>query len=111
MDKGQIIQIATPAKLVEHPKNEFVDQFLGQHRFQLALMTKSIRKIFTPHEEKVDVSKISKKDILSIRSLLFDALDIFESTKKDKLPVFDKKKFVGYLFKSQMKKIIDELIK
>lgn len=111
IDKGQIIQIATPSKLVEHPKNEFVDQFLGQHRFQLALMTKSIRKIFTPYEEKVDVSKISKKDILSIRSLLFDALDIFESTKKDKLPVFDKKKFVGYLFKSQMKKIIDELIK
>ena len=74
-------------------------------------MTKSIRKFFTPCEEKVDVSKISKKDILSIRSLLFDALDIFESTKKDKLPVFDKKKFVGYLFKSQMKKIIDELIK
>jgi hypothetical protein len=74
-------------------------------------MTKSIRRIVTPSDEKIDMSKISIKDSLSIRTLLFDALDFFKKEKKEKLPVFDKKRFVGYLYKQEMKKIINEVIK
>lgn len=109
MDKGQIVQLATPSDLVAKPKNDFVDQFLGQHRFQLELMTKPIKKVFTP--SKGEEKDISRADSLSIRGFLFDALDLFKKTKKDKIAVFDRRKFVGYLHKGEIKKIIDEVIK
>ena len=109
MDKGQIVQIATPKELIENPKNEFVDQFLGQHRFQLSLMTQSIKKIVTKEESKEEMKRT--EDSLSIRTLLFDALDSFKKVKKEKLPVFDKNKFVGFLYKKEMQKIINEVIK
>lgn len=109
MDKGQIVQMATPKELIEYPKNEFVDQFLGFHRFQLSLMTQSIKKIVT--KEVSDKKMYRTDDSLSIRSLLFDALDSFKKTKKEKLPVFDKNNFVGFLYKKEMQKIINEVIK
>jgi len=109
MDKGQIVQMSTPKELIEHPKNEFVDQFLGHHRFQLSLMTQSIRKIVT--KEKVEKKFVRGEDSLSIRSLIFDALDILKKSKKEKLPVFDKHKFIGFLYKKEMRKIINEVIK
>ena len=109
LDKGELIQIATPEELINNPKNEFVNKFLGKQRFQLALMTKSVKQIFTPSASEENMEK--PEDFLSVRSLLFDALNLFKKTKKEKIPVFNKKKFVGYLHKDQMKKIIDEVIK
>lgn len=108
MDKGEIVQIATPAKLIEHPKNEFVDQFLGHHRFRLSLMTKSIKDIFTPSKEFLETRVKGKS--LNIKNSIFDALDVFKTTKKDKIPIFSKRKFVGYIYKSQMPQIINEVI-
>jgi len=107
IDKGEIVQIASPSELIEHPKNDFVDQFLGQHRFQLILMTKSIRRMVKEEKEE----KVSLIDSLSVRSSLFDALDLFKKTKKEKIAVFDKKRFVGYIYKVQIQDMINAIIK
>ncbi len=45
LDNGTLQQLATPRDLVEAPANEFVDQFLGRHRFQLSLLTRTIRSM------------------------------------------------------------------
>jgi osmoprotectant transport system ATP-binding protein len=37
MDKGQIVQIGTPAELLFHPANDFVKGFLNEQRLQLEL--------------------------------------------------------------------------
>lgn len=39
MSEGSMMQVATPEELLERPANEFVQRFLGRHRFQLQLTT------------------------------------------------------------------------
>ena len=39
MSEGSMAQVATPEALLERPANEFVERFLGRHRFQLQLTT------------------------------------------------------------------------
>jgi len=94
MDQGSIVQIGTPRDLVENPANEFVEQFISGHKFQLSLMTKPIKDYVEPSditpEQPVKVK-------LSTKHTIIEALDVYKNTNKSKLPVYKGKKFMGYL--------------
>jgi len=102
MDGGRLQQLATPCDLVEHPANEFVDQFLGQHRFQLSLLTRTVRSVVseTPPDEARLVAPSGQA--LSVRSSLIEALDLFKQTQLKALPVYDHGSYIGQLSKTAL---------
>ena len=111
LDKGCLQQLAPPAELVENPANEFVEQFLGQHRFQLSLLTRTIKTMSSRLTLNETVSKTPIPDLkLNARSSLIDALDMFKRTKKTDLPVYSKNEYLGNLDKSQLLKEITQIL-
>lgn len=96
LDQGRLQQLATPAELVEHPANEFVDQFLGQHRFQLSLLTRTVRTMM-PASSEMPGEKEKTRPFIGDRSSLIDALDAFKATKRSTLSVFEGDRFLGEL--------------
>jgi len=104
LDKGIMQQLSTPTELVEKPANEFVEQFLGQHRFQLSLLTKHVKKII-PRIVNIDAGTPDDKDKkhkIQSSTTLTEALDKFKESEKDSLPVFESGSFIGYLKKEQL---------
>ena len=110
LDAGRLQQVATPKELVESPANEFVDQFLGQHRFQLSLLTQTVGSLgtaaFRPSQELCPYTPES----VSPRTSLVDALDMFKKTGKSALPVFDRKAYVGEVAKRDLLRTITEAL-
>ncbi len=100
LDKGSIQQLSTPSELVEKPVNDFVHQFLGQHRFQLSLLTRHVKN--TNAMQSGDPPTSRPDYYLRTNSTFFDALDIFKQSKKDMLPVFDKQSFKGIVNKADL---------
>jgi osmoprotectant transport system ATP-binding protein len=111
MDAGRLQQLAAPSQLVENPANDFVDSFLGQHRFQLSLLTRTIRSIM-PSTNVPDPNSGSEPagDCLRARSSLIEALDMFKKTGQQALPVYDHKGFLGNLAKRQLLSIITQVL-
>lgn len=108
MDQGRIEQIAHPYELIEKPANEFVENFLGQHRFQLSLMTHNISNIITKTQSDIDHN--NNLDHLHINNNYLQALDIFKRSKKDNLPVFKGKLCTGNLKRSQLFDAMSEIV-
>lgn len=108
MDKGRLQQVAAPAELVENPENDFVDAFLGQHRFQLSLLTRTVKTIIGAEEREFLQGKPA--DYIRARDSLIDALDIFKKSKRDILPVFAGRKYLGELKKQKLLGIIAETL-
>ncbi len=111
LDAGVLQQLATPSELVENPANEFVDQFLGKHRFQLSLLTKTIKMVI--YKSSPDVSTLSPEPPdsgLSARSSLIEALDMFKNTSRKALPVYDGKRFLGNLEKRELLQVITQVL-
>ena len=86
LDAGQLQQLGTPAEIVESPANEFVDQFLGEHRFQLSLLTRTVRQLVEPGEEPPPEER--KPRALESHSII-EALDAFKRTSRQRIPVYD----------------------
>ncbi len=111
LDAGRLQQLSTPAELVENPANEFVDSFLGQHRFQLSLLTKTIKTIMPELRPTSPESGSAKSEArLRARSSLIEALDLFKKTKQATLPVYEGKRFLGPIEKKQLLKVITEVL-
>lgn len=108
LDEGKIQQLDEPAKLVDNPANEFVENFLGQSRFQLYLMTKSIRPIVTSSDRQMVHEK--NTDHLHIKNNYVQALDMFKRSPDNQLPVFDGRKFAGLLEKKKLFAAMSEII-
>lgn len=104
MNDGELVQLSTPKELVENPANEFVDQFLGQHRFQLSLLTQSVANLIEKNESKAN---FDQKNNLSPRDSFIDALDLFKQSKTSVLPVYLGKENYGVLKKG---KLLDNII-
>ncbi|MCK4934356.1 MAG: ABC transporter ATP-binding protein, partial [Simkaniaceae bacterium] len=102
LDEGKLLQISTPAELVENPVNEFVDQFLGMHRFHLSLLTKTIKEFPGLSKSEASVHFSQEKYKLSIRDTFIDALDLFKISKRKSLPVFSGKVYMGDLIKEDL---------
>jgi len=111
LDAGVLQQLAAPAELIENPANEFVDQFLGQHRFQLSLLTRTLKTI-VPQINQEPISDESSVPPLCLRdnSSLIEALDMFKKSGKVALPVYRKGLFIDYLQKTKLLKAITGIL-
>jgi osmoprotectant transport system ATP-binding protein len=111
LDQGKLQQLAAPAELVEKPANEFVDQFLGQQRFQLALVTRTIESILpgTPSDEAA-ADGAGEGPCLRARDSLIAALDLFKQTRRETLPVRKRDRRIGSLGKSQLLREITQVL-
>ncbi|RJP17138.1 MAG: ATP-binding cassette domain-containing protein [Candidatus Abyssobacteria bacterium SURF_5] len=106
---GKLQQVDSPAALVEHPANEFVDSFLGRHRLVLSLLTATIKSIMpvTPGMVSEPDSVNPKEKLLASDSLL-DALEVFKRTNQEALPVFEREAFVSYLKKEVLLRAVTQ---
>ncbi len=111
MDQGRLQQLATPSELVENPANDFVDQFLGQQRFQLALVTRTIQSIL-PEARGVEPrpEAVGAGPHLRARDSLIAALDLFKRTGADLLPVGRQGRLIGKLAKPQLLREITQVL-
>jgi osmoprotectant transport system ATP-binding protein len=92
LDDGVLQQLATPMELVEKPANEFVDRFLGTHRFQLSLLTRTLRSITgSVTQLGLEADAEVPGEHLRMHFSLIEALDIFTRTGKPQLPLYDGK--------------------
>ncbi len=101
LDEGKLQQVATPHDLVESPANEFVDQFLGQHRFQLALLTRTVETLrgeLEPGEAPPQRPEAS----LGVRASFIQALDAFKALGRDRLPVYRGREYLGELSQQRL---------
>jgi osmoprotectant transport system ATP-binding protein len=107
MDDGRLQQIGTPRELVENPANQFVDDFLGHHRFQLALMTRTVGSVLdgstAVHEHETTVK-------IPARASLIEALDTFKTSGESHALVHKRRDVVGALSKRQLLKTIAEVL-
>ncbi len=110
LDQGELQQLATPSELVENPANEFVDQFLGQHRFQLSLLTRTIGSAMESETRQAPPPEKEPKAWLNMQHSLIEALDEFKKRGKSTLPVYRKKQFAGYIDKNRLLQTITEAL-
>ncbi len=110
LDAGRLQQLATPRELVDSPANEFVDQFLGQHRFQLSLLTQTIRSLATDMLQTSDAPPERGPHEVSVRSSVVDALDAFKKTGQSSIPIYDHGRYVGDLAKDKLLTVIVQLL-
>ena len=107
LDDGCLQQLATPSELIESPANEFVDQFLGQHRFQLSLLTKTLKTARSELENAPPPRDPPPPDRrLRLRASLIEALDLFKRTAERVLPVYDRERYIGNLPKARLLSMI-----
>ncbi len=106
LDQGKLQQLATPSELVDHPANEFVDQFLGSHRFQLSLLTQTLSGMEL--DPLGDECFADSEYILSAEHPLINALDMFKKSGCSSLAVRKKGAPVGMLTK---KRLLSEIAK
>lgn len=106
MDSGELVQVSTPSVFVENPPSTFADEFLGRHRFQLSLLTKTIHECI----ESTTNSPIGKLPKLDPGTTFFEALDIFKKTNTKKLPVFSGTAYLGEIKKEKLLDHILELL-
>jgi len=110
LDAGELQQLASPQELVENPANKFVDQFLGQHRFQLSLLTQTVRSISIEAVRPGEEPRSRPAEYVSLRTSLVEALDIFKKTGKSILPVYKQRKYIGDLYKKELLQVITKLL-
>ncbi|MBF5059291.1 ABC transporter ATP-binding protein [Candidatus Neptunochlamydia vexilliferae] len=103
MDQGELVQIATPRSFVENPPTVFADEFLGQHRFQLSLLTKTI----TENIETGPKKKEESLPELTPNTTLIEALNAFKEAKAEVLPVYSGSSYQGEVKKE---KLLDEIM-
>jgi len=111
LDEGALQQLATPSELVESPANEFVDQFLGQHRFQLSLLTRTVKTLMAelPSQDLASAEAPSGPR-LRARSSLVEALNMFKTTNRESLPVYESGRCLGVLQKGQLLYMITQVL-
>ncbi len=110
MDAGKLQQLATPAELVDEPANEFVENFLGRHRFQLSLLTKRVAGMLPQKPQQGEPESGRQGDYLPAHASLIEALDLFKKTGAKELPVYRGKKYRGRLAKKTLLDGIAEVL-
>lgn len=110
LHEGQLQQLATPRDLVESPANEFVDQFLGHHRFQLSLLTRTMRSVLQDVGLSGEAPASRPGLFLRVRASLIEALDLFKRSGLAAAPVYDRAEFVGHLPKRQLLRLVAQVL-
>jgi osmoprotectant transport system ATP-binding protein len=106
LDQGRLQQLATPSELVEKPANEVVDQFLGQQRFQLALVTRTVGSILGGEDrqppEEAQPEAAGEGPRLAARSSLIAGLDLFKKSGRQRLTVYRRGEPIGCLTRDRL---------
>jgi len=96
LNDGALVQIDTPYELIENPANEFVNQFLGVHRFQLSLITHTIGQLEIKNSNGTQPE--TKPEIFfTRRTSLIDALDRFKQSQLRTIPVYENDSYIGVI--------------
>lgn len=109
MEKGALIQLCTPSQLVEKPESDLVDQFLGNQRLQLSLLTHTLKTLL-PKVQKGENACTRDGAHLLMRYSVMEALNVFKSSRKEALPLFEGKTYVGHVDKKQLFDALLEMI-
>jgi osmoprotectant transport system ATP-binding protein len=108
---GKLQQVDSPANLVEHPANAFVNDFLGSRRFQLSLLTATVKTILSaPDFAKRIAHDGNPCEKVEASDSLIEALDVFKRTRRDELPVFERSVFLGYLTKAELLNAVTHIL-
>jgi osmoprotectant transport system ATP-binding protein len=98
LDRGRLQQVGTPAEIVENPATDFVDQFLGQHRFHLRLLTRTLRSLVDSIQPPPGPSSAeAPPEHLHLHQTIVQAFDIFKRAGRQTLPVFEGERYRGLL--------------
>lgn len=106
IDQGELVEVATPRAFVENPPSAFADEFLGQHRFQLSLVTKTISQ-YIEHGSPSDTTHLHRLDP---STTLLEALNIFKQTETKCLPVYSGPSYRGELTKEKLLELLIDLL-
>ena len=111
LNEGYLQQIGEPAEIIDKPANEFVAQFLGQQRFQLSLLTMSVKQVM---EKPGNYKAIGEKDKIPAhlkgRSSIIEAIDMFRKTNTEELPVLEKNSCIGVIKRVKLIEIVSEML-
>jgi osmoprotectant transport system ATP-binding protein len=110
LDAGRLQQVAVPRELVERPANEFVDHFLGQHRFQLSLLTRTIKSVLSEVGRQGETPAKRPEVFLSARSSLVEALDLFKKTGTSHACVYERRQYLGRVARDRLVAVIARLL-
>lgn len=104
LDKGSLQQLATPSEMVLRPANDFVEQFLGQQRFHLMLLTRKVgeMKEFQPGSLPRGDGQEFPDHFISDRHSLVEALEVFRQAGIGSLPVRGPEGQVGELAREEL---------
>jgi osmoprotectant transport system ATP-binding protein len=106
LDDGRLQQVAPPTELVERPANEFVDAFLGRHRFQLSLATARLSAALKMRDAESAPALDSRPDVfVTPRTSLGEALDMLKRNRAQALPVYDHDTYLGEL---SMREVLED---
>jgi len=98
---GNLLQLAPPLELIKKPTSDLVRDFLGQHSFQLNLLTRTIDSILPdtlPSEKKME----EQQQIIYTTDSLLGALKRFQESKRRALPVYRGDQPLGLLDKARL---------
>lgn len=104
LNNGSLEQLASPSELIENPANDFVDSFLGHHRFQLALLTRTVKEVM--EEDGAEKAPPAETGELSPHDSLIEALDAFKKSGAGSLDVYEKGERLFTLEKKKLLKTI-----
>ena len=111
LNEGYLQQIGEPVEIIDKPANEFVAQFLGQQRFQLSLLTMSVKQIMeTPRDLKSIWERDRVTTHLKDMSSIIEAIDMFRKTNSEELPVFKGDSCIGVIKRAKMIEIVSEML-
>jgi osmoprotectant transport system ATP-binding protein len=83
MDRGRIVQLGTPADILEHPANDFVRDFVGRQGLGLKLL--SVRRI----ADRLRSGETAEGEPLALDASLAEALSAMTARHTDRLAVRD----------------------
>jgi len=110
LDNGELQQLGEPREIVEQPANEFVDEFLGQQRFQLSLLTQTVGSMMKPPSGGEADRVEEGAGRLDASLTLLSALDAFKRAGQHRLQVYRDGRPVGYLTQDSLLEKITEVM-
>lgn len=93
-NKGKIVQYDTPSNILKNPADDFVKDFMGEHRVIKSL---SLYKVKDVQECLIKDVELDKKINVDLDCSLQSALSIMIENNVEYLPVVENDKFLGYI--------------
>lgn len=93
-NKGKIVQYDTPSNILKNPADDFVKDFMGEHRVIKSL---SLYKVKDVQEYLIKDVELDKKINVDLDCSLQSALSIMIENNVEYLSVVENDKFLGYI--------------